>query len=190
MVRVCVSVQVLLFFGSRYAHSVEASPSAVRVAGWVSAASGVQLDSSGGDIGGWVPKTMARTKQTARKSTGGKAVRRPPRPCAKSTGGKAARKMALRTQLATKAARKSAVRRPPALSLPWPCSPSENRPDQPRPLRAAGQRRRQEAPPLPPRYRGSAPQRRRYRKSYRRCREGRGDYRADGSSRAVITPAC
>ena len=183
MVRVCVSVQVLLFFGSRYAHSVSATPKAVRVAGWVSAASGVQLDSSGGDIGGWKKKplsTMARTKQTARKSTGGKAVRRPPRPCAKSTGGKA-----LRTQLATKAARKSAVRRPPALSLPC-----QNRPDQPRPLRAAGQRRRQEAPPLPPRYRGSAPQRRRYRKSYRRCREGRGDYRADGSSRAVITPAC
>jgi hypothetical protein len=127
MVRVCVSVQVLLFFGSRYAHSVSATPKAVRVAGWVSAASGVQLDSSGGDIGGWKKKplsTMARTKQTARKSTGGKAVRRPPRPCAKSTGGKA-----LRTQLATKAARKSAVRRPPALSLPWPCSPSENRPD-------------------------------------------------------------
>ena len=168
MVRVCVSVQVLLFFGSRYAHSVSATPKAVRVAGWVSAASGVKVDDSGGDIGGWKRPcpakkkkkkeekkkkplaTMARTKQTARKSTGGKAVRRPPRPCAKSTGGKA-----LRTQLATKAARKSAVRRPPALSLPWPCSPSENRPDQPRPLRAAGQRRRQEAPPLPPRYRGS-----------------------------------
>ena len=123
MVRVCVSVQVLLFFGSRYAHSVSATPKAVRVAGWVSAASGVQLDSSGGDIGGWKRpcpakkkplSTMARTKQTARR----------PQTARKSTGGKA-----LRTQLATKAARKSAVRRPPALSLPWPCSPSENRPD-------------------------------------------------------------
>ncbi|CAM9131079.1 unnamed protein product, partial [Lampetra planeri] len=50
---------------------------------------------------------MARTKQTARKSTGGKAPRK---------------------QLATKAARKS----------------------------APGHRRREEASPLPPRYRGSA----------------------------------
>jgi hypothetical protein len=90
MVRVCVSVQVLLFFGSRYAHSVGASPNAVRVAGWVSAASGVKVDDSGGDIGGWkrpcpakkkTLSTMARTKQTARKSTGGKAVRRPPYSC-------------------------------------------------------------------------------------------------------------
>ena len=48
---------------------------------------------------------MARTKQTARKSTGGKAPRKQlaTKAARKSTGGKAPRK-----QLATKAARKSA----------------------------------------------------------------------------------
>ena len=50
---VCVSVQVLFFFGSRYAHSVSATTNAVRVAGWVSAVREYKGGSSGGDIRGW-----------------------------------------------------------------------------------------------------------------------------------------
>jgi hypothetical protein len=48
---VCVGVQVLFFFGSRYAHIVEHH--AVRVAGWVSSVCGYKDGTSGCDIGGW-----------------------------------------------------------------------------------------------------------------------------------------